>query len=278
MASKSGTQALNKTKAKPRLVTVISGASTGIGALIAARFAQAGFDLVLVARSADKLESLAQELMAKHGVQVFFLPLDLAKENAPQLLAAWLKQHDLQVETLVNNAGILEQGGFTAIAPERHQAIIQLNISSLTAMLSEFLPAMLQRGHGRILNVASIAAFQPVVSLASYAASKAYVLSLSEALAEECKGTGVTVTALCPGITATNMVAQASAKNASLNQIPEFMVGDPAFVAEQAFQACMAGEAIRVPGVINLASTVLARAAPKWLVRRLAGALGRTAM
>ncbi|MBI3230109.1 MAG: SDR family NAD(P)-dependent oxidoreductase, partial [Burkholderiales bacterium] len=167
------------------------------------------------------------------------------------------------------------QGAFSEIAAERHQDIIDLNISGLTAMLRQFLPDMLARGSGKIVNVASIAAFQPIVGLASYAASKAYVLSLSEALAEECRAQGVTVTALCPGITATNMIATAADKNPSLSQIPDFMIGDAATVADEAYEACMQGRVIQVPGVLNLAGTLLARATPKWLVRRVVGVLGR---
>ena len=280
MATKSGIKLQRKTKSEVKLrsITLISGASAGIGALLAGEFARGGHDLVLVARSADKLASLAQELEKKYAVKVWPLAMDLALDAAPEKLAQQLNQLGLQVEILVNNAGVLEQGAFADIPWQRHQAIIQLNISSLTAMLSQFLPGMQARGIGKILNVASIAAFQPVVTLASYAASKAYVLSLTEALAEECKGTGVTVTALCPGITATNMIASATEKNPSLVQIPEFMIGDPQRVAEEGYQACMQGEVIRVPGVINLATTLVARATPKWLVRRVAGLLGRKAL
>jgi short-subunit dehydrogenase len=182
------------------------------------------------------------------------------------------------IDVLVNCAGVLEQGAFTAIAPASHQAIIDLNISGLTSMLSAFVPEMVRRGAGRVLNVASVAAFQPVPTLASYAASKAYVLSLSESLAEELRGTGVTVTALCPGITATNMLKQAAGANDKLRKLPDFVVGDVQQVAEMAFKACMAGDAICVPGVINQAAMIASRSTPKWLVRRIGGLLGRKAI
>ena len=179
---------------------------------------------------------------------------------------------------LVNCAGVLEQGAFTNMTSSQHQNLINLNISGLTAMLSAFLPGMVSRGSGRVLNVASVAAFQPIASLASYAASKAYVLSLSESLAEELRDTGVTVTAVCPGITATHMLTQAAQANKKLKLLPGFLVGDVSEVAAQALGACMNGDAICVPGSINQAAAILSRSTPKWLVRRISGLLGRKAM
>ncbi|RAV61201.1 short-chain dehydrogenase, partial [Aerococcus urinae] len=158
------------------------------------------------------------------------------------------------------------------------QELIALNVATLTDMTSRFLAPMLERGKGRILNVASIAAFQPVPSLATYAATKAYVLSLTESLSEELKGSGVTVTALCPGITETSMVDRAREANAAASQLPPFMIGDVNDVAAQGYAALMAGEVIRVPGVLNFAASLAARATPKWVVRRFAGALGRMAL
>jgi short-subunit dehydrogenase len=128
------------------------------------------------------------------------------------------------------------------------------------------------------MNLASIAAFQPIPALASYAASKAYVLSLTESLAEELKGTGVTVTAVCPGITATSMLSTASEANAKLKQLPSFVIGDVKVVAAQAYAACMKGQVICVPGAINQAAVLASRSAPKWLVRRGGGVLGRAGL
>lgn len=267
-----------KNDAEMRQVVLITGASAGIGAAIAERFAAAGHDLVLVARSGGKLQTLAAEMTAKHGVFADWESADLAESGAAEKLAESLQAKHLQVKILVNNAGVLEQGAFVDIAWEKQLAMLQLNIVGLTAMLKTFLPLMQAQGGGRILNVASIAAFQPVVSLATYAASKAYVLSLSEALAEECAGTGVTVSTLCPGITATGMVSGAMENNPVLSNIPSAVVGTAEQVAQQAYAACMRGDAICVPGVLNLATTLAARAAPKWLVRRVSGLLGRTAM
>jgi short-subunit dehydrogenase len=128
---------------------------------------------------------------------------------------------------------------------------------------------------GRVLNVASIASFQPVPGLATYAATKAFVLSLTESLAEELRGSGVTVTALCPGITATGMLDQAAAANDRLAHLPGFVVGDVQAVAEAGYRACLAGEVFVVPGLVNQAATLAARATPRALLRRVAGVLGR---
>ena len=137
---------------------------------------------------------------------------------------------------------------------------------------------MQQRGFGRVLNVASIAAFQPVPSLATYAATKAYVLSLTESLSEELKGTGVTVTALCPGVTDTHMLSAAQESSESLRKLPELMISSADAVAHEGYEACMSADVIRVPGAINLATAVAGRAMPKWLLRRMSGAVTRASV
>ena len=168
-----------------RETVLVTGASYGIGEALARLAAAEGHALVLVARSADKLQALAQDLGARHGVPIKVLPADLGQPGAAAALAAELKRRRITVDVLVNNAGVLENGPFVKAAPERHQALIDLNIGALTGLLSELLPGMVRRGRGRVLNVASIAAFQPVPTLATYAATKAYVLSLTESLSEE---------------------------------------------------------------------------------------------
>ncbi|MDR3498251.1 MAG: SDR family oxidoreductase [Parvibaculum sp.] len=267
-----------RSAASGRDTVLITGASAGIGAALARQFAAGGFDLVLVARSRDKLETLARELKGEHAVEATVMPADLSTPGAPKALFEAVKKRKLAIDILVNNARVLEMGAFNAISPERHQELIALNVATLTDMTSRFLAPMLERGKGRILNVASIAAFQPVPSLATYAATKAYVLSLTESLSEELKGSGVTVTALCPGITETSMVDRAREANAAASQLPPFMIGDVNDVAAQGYAALMAGEVIRVPGVLNFAASLAARATPKWVVRRFAGALGRMAL
>ena len=253
---------------------VITGASSGIGEALAENFAIGGYNLVLVARSEDKLQELARQLKAEHKVKVWVEPADLARRGAAKKLAARLSDQGIETGILVNCAGVLEHGPFIEQSPTAHLGLINLNVSGLTEMLSHFLPAMVKRGKGRILNVASIAAFQPVPSLATYAATKAYVLSLTESLSEELAGTGVSITALCPGITATNMVARAQEKSAGLN-LPAFIVGDVKNVAAQGYRACLKGDVICVPGAVNLAATLTGRATPKWLLRRVSGVLGR---
>jgi len=257
---------------------LITGASSGIGEALAKRFAKDGFQLVLVARSADKLHSLAAELSAAHDVKIWVLPADLSLPGAARSLATTCRRKRIAVDVLVNNAGVLEQGAFAGMKAERHQQLIDLNVSGLTAMLAQFVPAMIERGRGRVLNVASIAAFQPVPLLATYAATKAYVLSLTESLAEELKGSGVTITALCPGITDTGMLSSATQANAQLSKLPGFLVAEVDKVAAEGYRACMRGDVIKVPGVMNLAATMAGRATPKWLLRRIAGTVTRSTL
>ena len=258
-----------------RPIALVTGASSGIGEELARCFARAQYDLVLVARSADKLQSLSSQLELQNQIRALALPTDLAEPAAAQRLANTLKRRRRLPDVLVNCAGVLEQRQFTQMKPADHQAIIDLNISALTSMLSHFLPLMIKRGSGRVLNVASIAAFQPVPTLATYAASKAYVLSLTESLSQELKGTGVTVTALCPGITATSMLTNATQANQQLSKLPDLLVGKVADVAHQGFDACMRGDVICVPGVINQAAMLASRSTPKWLLRLMGGMLAR---
>jgi len=257
------------------LNVLITGASSGIGEALAHCFARDGHRLVLVARGEARLRALAATLHAEHGTRADVLAVDLAQLDAVTGLAATLRRKRRRVDVLVNNAGVLEQGAFSRIGAARHQRLIDLNVSALTELLAAFLPAMVARGSGRVLNVASIAAFQPVPGLATYAATKAYVLSLTESLAEELRGSGVSITALCPGITATPMLDNASAGNDRLAQLPGFLIGEVNEVAEAGYRACLAGEVIVVPGLVNRAATLAAGATPKWLLRRIAGVLGR---
>ena len=254
---------------------LITGASSGIGEALAGCFAAAGIALVLVARRTEKLEALAQSLRNAHGIKASVLGADLSQPNAAPVLAQQLKRRRIDIDILVNNAGVLTQGSFSEMPAAEHRAMVELNVLGLTALLTEFVPGMKARGHGRVLNVASIAAFQPVPGLATYAATKAYVLSLSESLSEELRDTGVTVTALCPGITATPMLNQAADANDRLTRLPGVLVSDVQAVAAEGFAACMRGDAVLVPGVLNRAAMVAGRAIPKWLLRRIAGVVTR---
>ncbi len=270
----------SKQKPAPSMkeATLITGASGGIGEALAGEFAKGGSNLILVARSKDKLEAIATRLMDEHGIVALALPADLSKPNAGRRLYEAVVSKGVHVETLVNNAGVLEMGAFADISTKRHLELTHLNVTTLTELTSLFVPGMVERKDGRILNVASIAAFQPIPSLATYAATKAYVLSLTESLSEELKPHGITATALCPGMTATDMVASAKESNETAAKIPDFMVSDVAGVAAEGYSACMKGEVIRVPGMVNLAAAVAGRASPRWLVRAVSGALGRLAL
>ena len=265
--------------AKPRPAksgtALVTGASSGIGEALARELARRGFDLVLVARRADKLQALAESLAADGGVRTMALPCDLTQPDTAAALAASLDTARVEIDLLVNNAGVLFHGPFARQPPAQHRALVELNVLGLTQMLAQFVPPMVARGRGRVLNVASIAAFQPVPMLATYAATKAFVLSITESLAEELKDSGVTVTALCPGITDTPMLSAAQRASRELQQLPGVLVGSAEPVAREGVDACLAGEVIRVPGALNQLTTVAGRALPRWLVRRLSGALTR---
>ena len=263
----------------PRPMALITGASSGIGEALSWCFARDGYDVVLVARNPAKLHVLADDIAKECPIDAVVEPADLAKTGEAQRLAAALRLRRKKqgVDVVVNNAGVLYQGEFLQVTALEHQQMIALNCAGLTAMIAAFVPAMVKRGHGRVLNVASIASFQPVPVISTYAATKAFVLSLTESLSEELKGSGVTMTALCPGVTDTNMLAGAQRSNARLSKIPSFMIGDVDDVARQGYNACLRGDVICVPGVVNRAAMLASRSAPKWLVRRLGGVLGRSA-
>lgn len=260
---------------KRRETALITGASGGIGLELARVFAEHGFDLIVVARRASELEELAERCRQEHGVQVHVRPMDLLALDAPAKLVQQLEEDDLEVDVLVNNAGLMDVGEFASIEVDRHERLLQLNVVVLTSLARRILPGMIRRRRGRILNVSSISAFQPIPLLALYAATKAFVLSLSESLSEELKGTGVTVTALCPGFTKTDMLDRARHEHASAQGIPDFLVSDVQDVAREGFEACLAGKAIVVPGRPNqlLASSV--GFYPRWLVRGVGGLIGR---
>jgi short-subunit dehydrogenase len=260
---------------RPRPIALITGASSGIGEALARRFAGGGHDLVLVARSVERLQALAASLADAHGVRAWVTPADLSRADAPAELAAAMRRRRRRIDVLVNCAGVMHRGRFAEMPAERHRELVDLNVGALTAMVAHFVPPMVRRGHGRILNVASIAAFQPVPTLATYAATKAFVLSLTESLAEELQGSGVTASAVCPGITATGMLDTAAAAHPHLRRLPSLVVGEADDVAAEGYEACMRGEVIRVPGVLNLATVMAGRALPKWLVRRVGGAVLR---
>ena len=260
---------------KARETTLVTGASGGIGLELARKFAEHDFDLIVVARRASELESLAEHCRKEHGVAVHVLPMDLLAREAPAELVGRLEADGLTVDILVNNAGLMDMGRFAKISVEQHERLIQLNVVVLTSLTRRLLSPMIARGHGRILNVASTSSFQPVPSMAVYAASKAFVLSFSESLSEELKGTGVSVTALCPGITKTDMYDRAHDQHEMVQYLPGLFLSDVEDVASDGYEACMAGRAVVVPGVANQVVAGVAQIYPRWLVRRVGGLIGR---
>jgi short-subunit dehydrogenase len=190
---------------------LVTGASGGIGEAFARQLAAQGKDLILVARSEEKLHSLARELAAAHGVRTHVIVADLARHDSASALYAEIERLGLDVDLLINNAGYARAGAFAELALDEQADMIRLNVNTLVELSRLYLPAMRGRGWGGIINVASNAAFQPVPYLAVYAATKAFVLSFSEALAEEVARDGVSVMALCPGATATGFQERAGA-------------------------------------------------------------------
>jgi short-subunit dehydrogenase len=257
----------------PRTV-LVTGASAGIGRALARAFAAAGHDLVLVARRGDVLRALAEELRAAHGIRACDVPLDLTAPGSVDALLTALAERRLAVDVLVNNAGVLEAGAFRMTEPEALARMVELNVGVPTLLTRALLDPMLARGWGRVLNVASVAGFQPVPGIGAYAATKAYVLSLTESLAEELRGTGVCVTALCPGLTDTDMAQQVGRVNPGL-QIPRALLADVDDVAREGVAACLRGEVLRVPGLANRLGTLWSQLQPRWLVRTLGGVVGR---
>ncbi|AXQ28272.1 SDR family oxidoreductase [Solimonas sp. K1W22B-7] len=247
---------------------LITGASAGIGLALAEEFAANGHPLVLVARSAGKLKEIAADLRERRGVACEWIAADLSQPQAPQQLYDETVRRGLSVGILVNNAGVLWEGEFDSIALENHLGLVQVNIAAPTALAHLFLKPMLERRAGRILNIASTSAFNPVPSLATYAASKAYLMSWSEALALETRGRGVTVTAVCPGFTETAMIAPEGRKPMTLPLVPNLT---PQQVARESYEACMAGRALRVNGLMNRLAIEGLRHQPFWLRRELVG-------
>lgn len=248
---------------------LVTGASAGIGRELAKAFASRRYNLVLTARSEEAIAALARELVATHAVRVKTMPADLGLPGAAEAIAAALGEAGVDVGVLVNNAGILFEGEFARASLDESLRLLQINVVALTALTRLFLPPMLERGAGRILNVASTAAFVPVPRLSVYAAAKAYVLSLTESIAEELRGTGVAATALCPGFTDTAMMRG----SALAKSIPSAMVMSPKEVAELGCSACIKGETICVPGLANKVVASGAPLMPRALVRAVGGAM-----
>jgi len=252
---------------------LITGASTGIGYELSQVFAKNGYDLVLVARSGQKLEALAGKLKTDYGIQAIAIPKDLSEPAAAQELYDDVVARDIAVDVLVNNAGYGINGKFTDISADRHLEMLRLNIASLTTLCNLFGKDMVNRHSGSILNVASTAAFQPGPLMSTYYASKAYVLSFSEALNHELAKDGVIVSVLCPGPTRTEFATRADMQTAGIINTPWLM--DAPKVAEICFAGLISGKRIIIPGLMNRLLAFNTRFLPRALATSIAGTLNR---
>jgi uncharacterized protein len=246
---------------------IITGASGGIGYDIARLAAADGKNLVLVARSAEKLNQVAGELRKLSSSDIITITVDLSDEDGVNSLISKIESGNITLDTLVNNAGFGDFGDFAKAEIAKNMEMIRLNIMALTRLSHFVLPGMLKAGSGKIMNVASTAAFMPGPGMAVYYASKAYVLSFSEALTRELKGTGISVTTLCPGPTDTSFAAVAGLGKSLLHRMLPPATSEE--VAKAGYKAMMKGKAVEIPGFMNKLSALTPRFTPRSLVRNL---------
>jgi uncharacterized protein len=254
---------------------LITGASVGIGLELARQFARGGYNLVLVARNQEKLKTVAEE-MRSLDVQADYVVSDLAQAAAPLGLFADLKNRGVTIDVLVNNAGFGALGQFDELDPQRQLDMIQVNVTAVVELTHLFLQGMIARNAGGILNVASTAAFQPGPHMAVYYASKAFVLSFSEAIAEELKRTNITVSALCPGPTESEFRTRAKMDDSPVFRskfIPTMTAADVARIGYRGFRK---GKRIVIPGLVNKLAVQSNRIGPRRLVTKVAGRINRS--
>ncbi len=245
---------------------LVTGASSGIGEAFARRLAVQCHTLILTARREERLDRLAEELAQAHGVTVHVIAADLARPGSAAMLCAAWERLGLTIDLLVNNAGFAKNGLFAELPFDVQADMVRLNVNTLVELTRLVLPAMRLRKRGGVINVASNAAFQPVPHLAVYGATKAFVLSFSEAVAEEVATDGVRVMALCPGATATDFWEVAGMGPSWMNRLPT-----PDSVAVQGLRAFERGRRVFVHGGLNKLITWLVRLGPRRLVARIAG-------
>ena len=260
---------------KRERTALITGASSGIGEAFAEVFAAEGFDLVIVARREERLQAVAARLRQKHGVRVEVIALDLAERDACERLCAEIAARGIQIDALVNNAGYGVPGSFTASPWQRHEDFLQVLVTDVAELTYRLLPAMIERGYGRIINVASLAGLVPAPSGHTlYGASKAFLIKFSEALANEVRRSNVHVTALCPGFTVSEFHDVTGTRD-KMKQMPSWMWLDAPTVARQGFDAVMAGQHIYINGRVNRAIAALTRLLPQTLVYAIGRRAGR---
>lgn len=255
-------------------VALVTGASAGIGRAFADVLAQEGFDLVLTARRADRLHALARDLASRHHVAVHVIVEDLAQSGAAARIVDELAARGLAVDVLVNNAGYGVPGSFRSTPWSQQADFLQVLVVAVAELTHRLLPGMVERGWGRVINVASLAGLMPAVAgHTQYAASKAFVVRFSQALAHEVRDDGVHVTAVCPGFTLSEF-HDVTGTRAQVNQMPRFMWMDAPTVARQGYDAAMRGDVIYVNGRINRALALAGRLLPRLvtgLMQRNAG-------
>lgn len=247
-------------------VALVTGASEGIGRALAHVLARHGHPVALSARNAERLQSLAEEIRHRHGVEAWCFPQDLAKPDGPAALHAAVTEAGIEIEILVNNAGFGLYGRFLGRGAGEHADLVAVNVAAPTRLCHLFGAAMAARGHGRILNVASTVAFLPGPMMSTYFASKAYLHRFSEALHEELKENGVSVTCLCPGLTVSRFHERAGLTRTNLLR---FAMASAESVAEAGYRGMMAGRLLVLPGLKNRLAPLSERLLPRLLTRRL---------
>jgi uncharacterized protein len=257
---------------EPNSTCLVTGASSGIGAEIARELARRGHGVTLAARREERLRELAEELSGEHGVRAETISADVADESERKRLKAQLMERNLAVEVLVNNAGFGSGGAFAELEAEKEAEMVRTNVEAVVALTGMFVPDMVDRGRGAVLNVASLIAFQPVPFQATYGATKAAVLSFSDALHDELRGSGVTITSVCPGPVRTEF-GESGGFGGADDRIPDRFWLEAERVAADAVNAMEAGDRITVPGARNQIAALYGQHLPRFLllplVRRL---------
>lgn len=253
---------------------LVTGASSGIGKEFARILAREGYDLILAARTEAALADLAQELERAHGTRVAVVPIDLARPDAAETLFKRTGELGLTVDVLVNNAGFSVGGAFLEAETRSHQDMLELNVVALTALTRLYLPGIVARGSGGVINLASVGSFFPTPYSAGYCATKAYVLSFSEAIAEELAGTGVTVTALCPGATKTGFASRAGIESSPMFRGRTL---DSRGVAEAGYRGFTRGKRVVITGLGYKFMVFSGRFSPRGLVVKIAKSMMRSA-
>jgi short-subunit dehydrogenase len=242
---------------------LITGASSGIGTEFARQLAQRGYNVTLVARRRERLDALAKEIEEAHGVKADVSVCDLGSAAARGRMIGAVKRRGRDVEILVNNAGFGSGGRFHELDPDTELAMVRTNVEAVLHLCTEFVPPMAERGRGAVLNVASVAAFQPVPRQATYAATKAFVLSFTEGLTADLHGTGVTATSLCPGPVPTEFGEVADIDENLLN-LPGVSVS-PDDIAKAGIEGMDGGKRVVIPGPATRATAIIGRFAPRWI-------------